>query len=93
MSLASVGQWVRSLGRLSPQQAFIESTPFPARTAPPEKEIWNLGIEWLQSSCSDNEGQKKMRTVRHAAILSATPVKEGESALAPMRLDSHEASW
>ncbi|KAF8817175.1 CoA-transferase family III [Phlegmacium glaucopus] len=98
VSLASVGQWVRSLGRLSPQQAFNESTPFPERRAPPGKEIWDLGVEWQQSkgpNRHDTEGQrpKRMRTVRHAAMLSATPVREGETALAPMGLDSYVAGW
>ena len=34
--------------------------------------------------------RKTMRAVKHAAVLSATPVHEGE---APMRLDAHRPEW
>ena len=60
--------------------------PLPERAASPEKEIWDLGVEWQQSD-DKSRRQKRTRTMKHAALLSATPVREDETALAPMRLD------
>ena len=49
------------------QQAFNESMPLPERAASPEKEIWDLGVEWQQSD-DESQRQKRMRTMKHAAL-------------------------
>jgi hypothetical protein len=100
VSLAAVGQWIRSLGRLSPDDAFRKGHPFPPRVLPQDPEIatrvaiWNQSIREGRESVSDgNAAIGLMSAIRHAAILSATPVREGESSEAPMALDVHPASW
>ncbi|KAF8158508.1 CoA-transferase family III domain-containing protein [Crassisporium funariophilum] len=91
VSLAAVGQWIRSLGRMTPEQAFGGSKPLPPRSVPQDPEISALCVDWQQSG----GGKGRMRALRHAAILSETPVREGVDggAQAPMRLDSDEARW
>lgn len=86
VSLAAVGQWLRSLGRLSPEEAFGEaSKPLPLRT---DDEIRQLSVTWPIV-----DGQSTVTAMRHPAILSGTPVREGASGSAPMVLNAHEASW
>jgi hypothetical protein len=92
VSLASVGQWIRSLGRLNPDEAFSKGMPLPPRTIPQDPEIAALSVTLKQSfrgSVSDKE-RKTMTAIRHTAILEKTPVEEGET---PMALDVHEAEW
>ncbi|PPR02856.1 hypothetical protein CVT24_002334 [Panaeolus cyanescens] len=101
VSLAAVAEWVRSLGRLSPQDAFVKARPFPQ---PRNKEIQALSVNWLERHVSPGHGsisentsntRRRMTALRHAAILSKTPVREGsvndpsttEIWGAPMRLD------
>ena len=92
MSLAAVGQWIRSLGRLSPQIAFGEGKPLPARQDP---EIQPLAVTLQQAKgdkeISNNEqSPRHMTTIKHAAVLDKTPVREVE---APMGLNVNSASW
>ncbi|TFK39068.1 CoA-transferase family III domain-containing protein [Crucibulum laeve] len=94
VSLTAVGQWVRSLGRLSPQQAFGAGRPLP--TEPLNQEVVDLSVEWRESSGKKNaEERRTMRTVKHAAVLSKTPAKQGEKdgVDAPMGLAAHDAEW
>ncbi|KAJ7134320.1 CoA-transferase family III [Mycena epipterygia] len=88
VSLAAVGQWIRSLGQLVPDEAFGSAAkPFPAIVFPLDPEIANLSVPWR------SEGGRTMTALRHAAVLSHTPVKEGDSIQAPMSLDAHSAEW
>jgi len=95
VSLAAVGQWLRSLGRLSPQVAFGEGKPMPPRILPQDPEIAALAVT-LQQSEGNKEGstdgipRKHMSAIRHAAVLDKTPVRQAE---APMALSAHSASW
>lgn len=89
VSLAAVGSWIRSLGRLDPGVAFGQGTPFPPTVNPQDAEIASVSVPLLQSMgdrpllCE----RKRMTAVRHAAALSTTSVEEGE---APMRLNAHD---
>jgi len=86
VSLAAVGQWLRSLGRLSPEEAFgKESNPLPSRT---DDEIRQLSVTWPTV-----DGQSNVTAMRHPAILSGTPVREGASGSAPMVLNAHKGRW
>ncbi|KIM42975.1 hypothetical protein M413DRAFT_443793 [Hebeloma cylindrosporum] len=116
VSLAGVGRWIRSLGRLDPEQAFGPQTqPFPKRGWPLNEEIEKLSVVWSERwgkdrPNPDREGgngyigirpkeRKKMMTLRHAAILGVTPVREGVLGMdegdwgAPMRLDADDPVW
>ncbi|KIJ17882.1 hypothetical protein PAXINDRAFT_175615 [Paxillus involutus ATCC 200175] len=94
-SLAAVGQWLRSLGRLSPQVAFGDGRSLPPRSIPLDPEISSLSV-----TLHEGKGGSKKRAVEgplrtmtalsHAAVLSKTPVKVGE---ASMDLDRHEPVW
>ncbi|KAF7323878.1 hypothetical protein MKEN_00609200 [Mycena kentingensis (nom. inval.)] len=84
VSLAAVGQWIRSLGTRSPEDAFgPDARPLAAQN---DEEIQRLSCDW-SSPASDG---RKLRALRHAAVLSATPVKLGE---APLMLDVHRPEW
>ncbi|KAJ7465282.1 CoA-transferase family III domain-containing protein [Mycena latifolia] len=88
VSLAAVGQWVRSLGQLPPEEAFGASAkPFPRRVLPRDPEIAGLSVQWKSA------GGHTMTALRHAAVLARTPVREGESSQAPMALDAHSPEW
>ncbi|KAJ7857775.1 CoA-transferase family III domain-containing protein [Mycena leptocephala] len=88
VSLAAVGQWIKSLGQLTPEEAFGSAArPFPPRVLPLHPEIAELSVPWRSN------GGRKMTALRHAAVLSRTPVREGESSQAPMSLDAHSADW
>ncbi|KZT28820.1 CoA-transferase family III [Neolentinus lepideus HHB14362 ss-1] len=95
VSLAAVGQWIRSLGRLESQIGFAQGAALPPRTYPLSSEIANLSTT-IQECWGSNNGEterkpaKIMTAIRHAAILSRTPVREGE---APMSLNKHAAEW
>ena len=86
VSLAAVGQWLRSLGRLLPEEAFgKENSPLPSRT---DDEIRQLSVTWPTVN-----GQSTVTAMRHPTILSGTPVREGASGSAPMVLNAHQARW
>ncbi|KAJ7242828.1 CoA-transferase family III domain-containing protein [Mycena haematopus] len=88
VSLAAVGQWLRSLGQLQSEEAFGPAAKrFPPRVLPLHPEIAGLSIPWKSDS------GRKMTALRHAAILSRTPVREGENSQAPMSLSAHSAEW
>ncbi|KAJ7043855.1 CoA-transferase family III domain-containing protein [Mycena alexandri] len=88
VSLAAVSHWIRSFGQLAPEEAFGSmAKPLPLAVLPPDSEIAELSIPWRS-----NNGQK-MTALKHAAILSCTPVREGESSWAPISLDAHSAEW
>ncbi|KAJ3880119.1 CoA-transferase family III [Lentinula edodes] len=92
VSLAAVAQWLRSLGRVSPEVGFGETAKtMPAVTCPPDDEVRSLSSEWPQSGRSPNE--KKMTALRHAAILSETPAMNGDKATAPIVLNSSPPQW
>ncbi|KAK7021798.1 hypothetical protein VNI00_017242 [Paramarasmius palmivorus] len=87
VSLAAVGQWVRSLGRVPPNDSFGLATPLPQ---PESEEISQLVTEWKQSS-----GPGRMMALCHAAIMSETPVRQGREGQpgAPIVLNAHPAEW
>ncbi|KAI0917561.1 hypothetical protein AcW1_007269 [Taiwanofungus camphoratus] len=91
VSLAAVGQWIRTLGRLDPALAFGEGPSMPA-AGPLDPEIAVLAIPFDQSTDdrASAKQRKTMTAIRHAAVLSKTPVREED---APMSLDAHAASW
>ena len=98
MSLAAVGNWIRSLGQLD-STAFGEGKPLPPRTYPLDSEISALSVTLLKSKGDrlQDEGRGeptkkrlKMTAIKHSAVLSETPVREDE---APMRLNAHSATW
>ncbi|CAK5284376.1 unnamed protein product [Mycena citricolor] len=89
VSLAAVGRWLRSLGNLSPDDAFGPGTrPLPPQTVPSQREIADLSIGWVSA-----DRKQKMTALKHAAILSKTPVREGEASQAPIVLNAHSAEW
>ena len=111
-----MGRWIRSLGRLDPEQAFGHQTqPFPKRAWPLSEEIAKLSVVWSERQAKDHrnpgredgEGcigtgskeRKKMTTLKHAAVLGVTPVREGVLGIeegdwgAPMRLDVDNSVW
>ena len=106
VSLAAAGQWIRSLGRLNPATAFGQGRPMPPRTMPQAPEIAALTVPLIQlegdeqTSATQSESlepkpkptttHRTMTAIRHAAILSETPVREEGSAL---RLDVHLPRW
>lgn len=104
VSLAAVGQWVRSLGRLTPGEAFGKGLPFPPRILPQDREISELAVVWPRAKVSHKAGEvggalgahtgiTEVRALRQAAILSATPAKEGEEGEAPVGLCVHDPVW
>ncbi|EJC97965.1 CoA-transferase family III [Fomitiporia mediterranea MF3/22] len=94
VSLAAVGQWIRSLGRIEPHAAFEKSLSLPSGAVPWPDELITHSVNLRQSrpdsNTQDETQLKKMTAVAHAAKLSLTPVVEGE---APLRLDANEAKW
>ncbi|KAI0330818.1 CoA-transferase family III, partial [Cubamyces sp. BRFM 1775] len=90
VSLAAVGRWIRSLGQLDPVVAFENGRPLPPRSMDdPEVSQYAVNFRQVQGLGEYSES-KTMTALAHAAMLSATPVKEGE---APMRLDAHAPEW
>ncbi|KAI0345624.1 CoA-transferase family III, partial [Trametopsis cervina] len=103
VSLAAVGNWIRSLGRLTPQLAFGSGAPhLPPRVAPQDEEVAALAVSVYESPSDDEDDEavpgrrrrrrrmRRMSVLRHAALLGSTPVREGE---APMRLDANAPRW
>ncbi|KAG2065767.1 CoA-transferase family III [Suillus decipiens] len=93
VSLATVAQWLRSLGQLPPDTAFRDGRPLPKRMTPPDTEIAALSVTLHQATGDKRDVEGRLRTmsaIRHAAQLSVTPVKDVE---APMCLDRHQPVW
>ncbi|OSX61155.1 hypothetical protein POSPLADRAFT_1146724 [Postia placenta MAD-698-R-SB12] len=92
VSLAAVGRWIRSLGRLQPAVAFGEGAPLPPRTIPQDLEIFRASASLAQKTGDKNlpERVKAISAIRHAAVLSETPVREEGS---PLSLDADLAKW
>ncbi|TFK48714.1 CoA-transferase family III [Heliocybe sulcata] len=95
VSLAAVGQWIRSLGQLEPRIGFGQGLPLPERTIPLSPEIVALSttIQECRGSRAgetDKDARRTMTAIRHAGILSRTPLREGE---APMSLSKHAPEW
>lgn len=59
----------------------------PPRILPQDLEIAQLAVKLRKSAAS---GGGEMTAIRHAAVLSKTPVREGE---APVVLNAHEPVW
>ncbi|KAF8904080.1 CoA-transferase family III [Gymnopilus junonius] len=109
VSLAAVGQWIRSLGRHSPLEAFgPESKPFPKRRSfPLDPEVEALSVEWEERKGGSAKGEKRKRrrmmALRQAGVLSLTPLREGVLSAcedgedadwgAPIRLNADEPVW
>ncbi|KAF8650343.1 hypothetical protein AX16_005284 [Volvariella volvacea WC 439] len=101
VSLLGVGNWIRSLGRLDPEMAFGHGQPFPPIQIPPHPEVMGLSVPWtrghgstLKSASTSGEGEAEVMTsLKHAAILSGTPVREGPDSWAPLVLNAHQAEW
>ncbi|KIP04242.1 hypothetical protein PHLGIDRAFT_129640 [Phlebiopsis gigantea 11061_1 CR5-6] len=92
VSLTAVGQWIRSLGTVDPGVAFGRGVPLPPRTLPQVSEVAVRSVELKQAIGSSTRGEyrKTMSAISHSAVLSETPVEEGE---APMGLDVHSPVW
>jgi hypothetical protein len=59
----------------------------PSRTLPQDPEMSTMSVKLRQSLAA---GGGEMIAIRHAAVLSRTPVGEGE---APVVLNAHKAVW
>ncbi|KAI0683087.1 CoA-transferase family III [Earliella scabrosa] len=91
VSLAAVGQWIRSLGRVDPMVAFGEGRPLPRRSmADPEVELFTTQISETETRHNQGTERRSIRAVKHSAVLSVTPVRAGE---APLCLDAHGPEW
>ncbi|PCH35094.1 CoA-transferase family III [Wolfiporia cocos MD-104 SS10] len=92
VSLAAVGQWIRSLGRLDLTGCFDRKLALPPRTIPLHPEIAALSVSVVRSmgDKGNSEQKQRMTAIRHAAMLSKTPVQEGK---APLTLDAHLPRW
>ncbi|KAF5376806.1 hypothetical protein D9757_008876 [Collybiopsis confluens] len=88
VSLAAVGQWLKSLGCIPPTTAYGIARPLPMVTYPPVQEVKDLSSEWVERN--DPTHGRKMTALTHAGILSETPARERE---APMGLNSDSAWW
>ncbi|KAJ7580224.1 CoA-transferase family III domain-containing protein [Mycena floridula] len=86
VSLAAVGQWVRSLGRLDAETGFT-GRPLPSKDDP---EILSLLKLWTES---ETPTPRSMSAISHAGILSKTPVREGRDSVAPMGLNKNAPKW
>ena len=92
VSLAAVGQWIRSLGRLDPIIAFKDGPPLPPRSGD-DPEVVSFSATALEAETAvqkDGVERRRMRVVKHSAILSVTPAREED---APMRLNAHSPEW
>ncbi|KIL62008.1 hypothetical protein M378DRAFT_166153 [Amanita muscaria Koide BX008] len=88
VSLAAVGQWLRSLGRVSPEEAFGNGMgKFPSTSD--DEEISKLSTTW-PSVAGDG---RSITGLRHPAVLSGAPVRQGDSGVAPMVLNANSACW
>ncbi len=96
VSLAAVGNWIRSLGRLEARIGFGQGKPLPPRSIPQDGEVAAVAVQ-LNQSIGDEGAQivstnerKRISAIGHSAKLSKTPVKEGE---APIRLNANLPRW
>ncbi|KAJ8080922.1 hypothetical protein PM082_017757 [Marasmius tenuissimus] len=89
VSLAAVGQWLRSLGRTDPKNAFGRGLPLPNDTT--AEEIQTLSVNWR----GGRDLTEDVRALKHPAVLSKTPVRQGREGEpgAPIVLDAHEPNW
>ncbi len=81
VSLAAVGQWLRSLGRNE-----LTGKPLPSKNDP---EVLAVLEDWEQADGFQNTG-RRMKAIKHSAVLSKTPVKVGK---APVELNMNAAEW
>ncbi|KAG9080279.1 hypothetical protein FRC06_006837 [Ceratobasidium sp. 370] len=89
VSLLGTANWVRSLGQIEPSEAFgpqAMSKEIPIRSMSFMRELEALLVDI--PSVKDNV--PKLRALRHAAIMSATPVQIGH---APGGLNTHRPEW
>ena len=89
VSLAAVGQWIRSLRRLDPVTAFRDGLLLPPRSME-DPEVARYTSQVSEVKTPQGAERRSMRAVKHSAVLSATPAREEE---APMRLDAHLPEW
>jgi len=52
-----------------------------------------LSLPWTSKNEREGDRKIKITALKHAAVLSRTPVREGEESQAPMVLDAHAAEW
>ncbi|KAH9836210.1 CoA-transferase family III [Rhodofomes roseus] len=94
VSLAAVGQWIRSLGRFNPAVAFGEGRPLPSRSLPWPEELQLLAVSHLRHSgdhaTANDKQPERITAISHAAKLSHTPVEESGS---PISLNAHNPAW
>ncbi|EIW81119.1 CoA-transferase family III [Coniophora puteana RWD-64-598 SS2] len=94
VSLAAIGQWIRSLGRLDPAEAFSpQAKGFPKQTAPVDPEVAGFSTSLTESPGDDGKARNQLRTmtaIEPAAVLSRTPARQTE---APMGLNRHNPAW
>ncbi|EPT02104.1 hypothetical protein FOMPIDRAFT_1160610 [Fomitopsis schrenkii] len=92
VSLAAVGNWIRSLGRIDPAVAFGQGQPLPPPSAPPPDELRPLSITCNRVIETANEATASniMTCISHAAKLSSTPAVETGS---PAFLHTHNPEW
>ncbi|ETW82108.1 hypothetical protein HETIRDRAFT_418066 [Heterobasidion irregulare TC 32-1] len=94
VSLGATLHWVRSLGYLSPEEAYKNGEPLPPRGVPLDTEVagFSTKIEQAVPDAGVQSGPvyHNITAIRHAAVMSKTKVCIGE---APMRLDAHLPVW
>ncbi|KAG8736189.1 hypothetical protein FRC12_017739 [Ceratobasidium sp. 428] len=89
VSLLGTANWLRSLGRIEPYEAFNGRSmlkEIPIRDITFMRELESLLIDVP----SEKDDAPKLRALRHAAIMSVTPVRIGFS---PGGLNAHQAEW
>ncbi|KAG8717471.1 hypothetical protein FRC09_014225 [Ceratobasidium sp. 395] len=89
VSLLGTANWLRSLGRIEPYEAFSGRSmlkEIPIRDIAFMRELESLLIDVP----SEKDDAPKLRALRHAAIMSVTPVRIGFS---PGGLNAHQAEW
>ncbi|KAG8744518.1 hypothetical protein FRC12_014779 [Ceratobasidium sp. 428] len=89
VSLLGTANWLRSLGRIEPCEAFSGRSmlkEIPIRDIAFMRELESL----LMDVPSKKDDAPKLRALRHAAIMSVTPVRIGFS---PGGLNAHQAEW
>ncbi|KAH9932925.1 CoA-transferase family III [Fomitopsis serialis] len=92
VSLAAVGKWIRSLGRLDSAVGLGEGRPLPSPRLPWPDELQSLAISCVRVAGDHDEGKEpeKMTAISHAAKLSRSPVLETGS---PISLHAHNPTW
>ncbi|KZT69200.1 CoA-transferase family III [Daedalea quercina L-15889] len=92
VSLAAVGKWIRSLGRLDPGVAFGKGSPLPSPNLPWPNELQSLSVSCIRiaGEYTEDKRPKEMTCISHTARLSKTPVVETGS---PISLNSHAPIW